>query len=145
MCIRDSIVIGFVNLFFSQKDYASAIEILSFMSRYLNGLKTEQGVSYLDKDNALLLALCGAVYQRMGESNKARNCLRKARQIAMEFDAAPNYTSQNIRYCENAELSAAYDNIGSTAMDSISKALTDGIEDIGESVLGLWEEICNET
>lgn len=138
-------VIGFVNLFFSQKDYASAIEILRFMSRYLNGLKTEQGVSYLDKDNALLIALCGIMYQKMGESDKARNCLRKARQIAMEFDAAPDYTTRNIRYCENAELHAAYDNIGNTAMDSIVKVLTDEMDDPEGSVLALWKEICDET
>ena len=139
------IVIGFVNLFVSRKDYASAIEILSFMSRYLSGLKTEQRVSFLDKDHALLLALCGAVYQKTGESGKAREYLRKARQIAVEFDAAPSYTSRNIRYCENAEPSAAYDNIGRTAMDSISNVLAGELEDPEESLLGLWEEICHET
>ena len=138
------IVVGFVNLFFAQKDYISAIEILSWMTGYLDGLRTKQGVSYLDKGNALLLALCGAVHHQIGDTEKAEECLRKAHHIAVEFDAAPNYTSQNIRYCGHAELKAAYDNIDSTAIDSILKILHEGIDGPVEPVLELWEEICHE-
>lgn len=137
-------VIGFVNLFFAQNDYRSAIEILEWMIGYLDGLKTEKGTSYLDKNNALLLSLCGAAYERIGKMDEARKCLRKARSIAMEFDAAPNYTNQNVRYCENAEPRAAYDNIGSTAMNTILNILQEGMESSEEPILALWEEICNE-
>ncbi len=138
------IVIGFVNLFFAQKDYPSAIEILRWLIRYMEGLRTDHGASYLDKDSAMLLALCGAIYEQIGETDNAKDCLRKARQIALEFDAAPNHTSQNIRYCEHAEPRAAYDNIGSTAMDTIQKVVEEGADGPSEPVLKLWEEICHE-
>ncbi len=139
------IVIGYVNLFFAQNDYHSAAEMLRWMTAYLDGLKTAQGVSYLDKDNALLLALCGSVHERIGEVESAKEFLRKARRVALEFDAAPNYTSQNIRYCAHADPKAAYDNIGSTAMDSVLKLLHEGAEGPDEPVLQLWEEICHES
>ncbi len=92
----------------------------------------------------MLLALCGAIYEQIGETDNAKDCLRKARQIALEFDAAPNHTSQNIRYCEHAEPRAAYDNIGSTAMDTIQKVVEEGADGPSEPVLKLWEEICHE-
>ena len=139
------VVIGFVTLFFEQEDFHSAIAILTWMISYLAGLNTDKGVSYLDKDKALLLALCGASYQSIGNSDKAKEYIYKARQAAIKFDAAPNYTSQNILYCENAELQAAYDNIGSTAADTILKFLQDGVDNSKESLLKLWEECCDET
>lgn len=139
------VVIGFINLFFEQKDYLSAIEILTWMIRYLDGLRTADGVSYLDKNQALLLVLCGASYERIGEVENAKKCLRKARQIAMEFDQCPNYSSQNIKYCGNVEPKVAYDNIGHTAMDTVLSTLQQGADGVDEPVLKLWEEICNET
>ncbi len=138
------VVIGFTNLFFEKEDYPSAIGILTWMTRYLDGLRTTEGASYLDKDNALLLVLCGASYEKIGEVENAKKCLRKARQIATEFDQCPNYSSQNIRYCGNAEPKVAYDNIGSTAMDTVLSALQQGADGEDEPVLKLWEEICNE-
>lgn len=138
------VVMGYVNLFVEQEDYRSAIAILTWMIAYIDGLKIEKGVSYLDKDKALLLALCGAMYQRVGDSDKAKGYLKKAHRIATVFDADPNYTSQNIRYCGNAELRAAYDNIGNTAMDTILKILQTGIGNSTESILKLWKESCYE-
>lgn len=138
------IVIGFVNLFFAQNDYPSAIEILRWFIAYVDGLRTEHGASYLDKDSAMLLALCGAVYQQIGDTDNARAYLRKARQIALQFDASPNYTSQYIRYCEHAEPQVAYDNIGSTAMDTVQNVIEEGADGPDDPTLKLWEDICHE-
>ena len=138
------IVIGFINLFFEKQDYRSAIEMLNWMIAYLNGLRSDKGASYLDKDVTFLLALCGAVYQRVGDPESAKECLRKARRTALAFDAAPNYTNQNIRFCEEYEPRAAYDNIGSTAMETIVNILQEGIDGPDDPVLKLWEEVCHE-
>ena len=138
------VVIGYVNIFFERKDYESAIRIIQWMITYLDGLRVENKPSYLDKDSAWLLALCGAVYGQIGQLDEARNYLRKARQIALQFDSDPDYTSRNIRYCNGLEPRAAYDNIGSTAIGSIMNVLEDGAESADEPVLKLWEEIFNE-
>ncbi len=138
------VVIGFVNIFFERKDYGSAIGILRWMNEYLEGLRSEKGPSYLDKDNALLLAICAAVYGKIGDEDEAKKYLKKARRIALKFDAAPDYTNRNIRYCEKQEPRAAYDNIGSSAIDTILNFLKEGVEDPDEPALRLWEEICHE-
>lgn len=137
--------VGYMNIFFERKDYASAIQMLQWLIAYMDGLRMENRPSYLDKDTVFLLALCGAVYSTTGQPNEAKDCLRKAKQIAIKFDAAPDYTSRNIRYCEKVESHVSYDNIGHTAMDSIEQVLKEGIESEDALVWVLWEEICNET
>lgn len=138
------VVIGYINIFFARKDYAAAIQMLQWMSTYLDGLRTENGSSYLDKDNTWVLALCGAVYGTTGQNEQAKDCLRRARQLALKFDADPDCTSRNIRYCEGLEPKVAYDDIGTTAMDTIVHVLEDGVDSREEPVLKLWEEVCHE-
>lgn len=138
------VVVGYVNIFFSRKDYSSAVQIIHWMSAYIDGLRTEKGPTYLDKEDALLLTLCGMVCEKIGNIDEAKKHLRKARQTALRFDAAPDYTSQNIRYYDYDEPHISYDNIGSTAMETILHMLEDGIDFPKETTLKLWEEICNE-
>lgn len=139
------ITIGYLNLFFDKKDYAGALELLHWMIAYLDGLRTDKGISYLDKDIALLLGICGAIYSTVGQTNEAKDYLRKARQTALKFDAAPDYSSRNIRYCELLDPQSAYDNMGLTAMDAVERFLNEGAETPEEPALKLWEEICHES
>lgn len=139
------VAVGFVNVFFQQKDYFSAIEILHWIVSYMKGLQTSRGESYLCKSTALLLALLGVAYDYAGDQPHARKYLTAAHQAAMRFDAAPNYTSENIRYCEGQVPRSAYDNEGGTAMDSIRRVVNEIKEDADNRILALWEDICNET
>lgn len=136
------IVLGFCNLFCAQKDFRSAMEILRWISGYLNGLRTE-GVSFLDRESALVLAIRGSIHLQMGEEAEAAACLRAAHRLAVKFDAAPNFTSQNIRYCAHAEPKVAYDSVGGTTMDAIHSLLLEDLPS-NASALNLWEEICHE-
>ena len=138
------IVMGFVSIFFAQKDYTAALNMLQWMNTYLDGLKTETGSSYLDKGNALCLALCGVAYEAIGHLEEAKVYLRKARQVALNFDISPDYTSQNIRYCKLREPQVAYDNIGITAMDAIVHVLKEVATSQDGCVLELWEDVCHE-
>lgn len=136
------IVLGYVNLFNAQKDYSSAISILEWHIAYLDGLKTSAGCSYLDKGNAMLLTVCASLYYSIGQLPQAKNALRRAREIALAFDAAPDYTSQNIRYCTASDPHVSSDNIGSTAEAGILHLLKE--EDPSPALLAMWEELCNE-
>lgn len=138
------IVFGFLNLFFAQEDFSASIQIIQWMDTYLEGLKTDKGPSYLDKDIVCLLALGAAVYSKIGQMDEAKNYLQKAMRIALVFDSNPDYTSRNIRYCETQEFHTAYDNLGTTAMDTILHTLQDGADSPEEPILKLWEEICHE-
>lgn len=138
------VAIGFMNIFFARKDYATAIEMLQWLIAYMDGLRVEDKPSYVDKDMVFLLALCGAVYSTEDRPDAAKDCLRRARRIALQFDAAPDYSCQNVRYCEKVESHVAYDNMGHTAMDTIEQVLKQGVETEDGAVLALWEEVCNE-
>lgn len=139
------VVVGFINVFFAREDYTSALDMLHWMIAYLDGLRAESGTNCLDKNSVWLLALCAAVHEKTGGREAARSCLRKARDIALKFDAAPDYTNRNIRYCERQRPRASYDNIGGSAMDTVLNVLKEGVEGPDEPILALWEEICNET
>lgn len=134
------IVIGYFNLFYAKKDYRSAIELLEWIIAYHDGLIKEESVSYLDKNQSLLLILCGTLYAKVGDISKTRTYLSRAHQSALKFDTAPDYTSRNIRYCENLTPKVSSDNIGVTAMDAVVFFL----QDESDTVLKLWEEICHE-
>lgn len=137
-------VIGYLNVFFHQQDYRSALDLLQWMIAYLSGLSTPQGTSYLDKDNALLMTICGAICHKTGDTDGARAYLKQARRTALRFDAAPDYTSRNIRYCQSREPRVAYDNIGQSASDTILNFLSEGISGPDEALSALWEEVCHE-
>ena len=138
------ITIGFVNLFVSKKEYLSAIWIIQWTLNYLEGLRKPTGNSYLEKDMAAILAVCGDLYTEIGEMEQAKICLQKARRLALCFDAAPDYTSRHIRYCESVTPRVAYDNMGVSAMDTIEQILREDKNDPAEPILKIWEEVCNE-
>ncbi len=136
--------VGYMNIFFAQKDYNAAMRLLNWSIAFIDDLRLEGRSSYLDKNIAFLLALSAHVYCEAGLPEQAKNCLRKGRQIAEKFDAAPNYSSQNIRYCEKDDPHVSYDNMGHGAMDSIEQLLKDTIEKEDDPVWKMWEEVCNE-
>ncbi len=136
------IVMGFVNLFVAQKDYSSAISIIEWHTAYLDGLKTSAGCSYLDKCSALLWAECASLHCAAEQPLKAKDALRRAHQLALDFDAAPDYTSRNIRYCTFSEPHVSSDNLGSTAKAMVLSVLKD--DAASSALLAMWEEIRHE-
>lgn len=131
---------GFVDVFFQNKDYLSAIEVLHWDIAFMKGLQTSQGESYLCKSISILLALLGTAYEYAGDRLQAMKHLTAAHQAAVRFDTAPNYTSENIRYPRSA-----YDNGGGTALEAIKRVLEELQKNKESQILTLWEKICNET
>lgn len=136
---------GFVDVFFQNQDYLSAIEILHWDIAFMKGLQTSRGESYLCKSTSILLALLGTAYEYNGDRMQAKKYLTAAYQAAVRFDAAPNYTSENIRYCEGQEPRSSYDNGGGTALEAIKRVLEELQKNKESQMLALWEKICNET
>ena len=60
----------------------------------------------------------------MGQRDHALSCLRQATQLAAQFDRAPDYTSNHIRFYQGDPLAMAYDDMGTTAMESIRNTLS---------------------
>lgn len=135
------IMCGFSNVFSRQKDYAQAIDAMLWLIHYLQSLKQEpSGPSYVDRLLAPFYAGCAWMSEELGRRSDMERFLRLAYDMAARFDRAPVYGLENLRFCGQTEIPAtAYDNLGSTAMDAVEKALTE----CGscEAVWALWREL----
>ena len=135
------IILGYTNVFFERKDYASAEAILRCGTTFLLGLRKEGRANYLDKINSgLLAALAGAQFLS-GRKKEARASLEQARDLAAFFDDSPSYDESDIRFITRIEGAGAYDDIGATALDVVNKVVS-GVEN--ESFAALWESIRNK-
>ena len=82
-----------------------------------------------------------AIFQyKSGNHNGAEESLRKARNLACAFDAAPNYVANRVKYVRESEMTNAHDWVGKTAMEAVENVLHD--KDAG--LRKLWAEICGE-
>ena len=138
------IVICYLDIFLSKDNYNDAIEMLQWMLAYLKGLRPQKGISYLDRSIAILLTVLGILYLESDEPEQTKACFREARWTALGFDAAPDYTTRNVRYCEDLETQTAYDDSGDSAMEAILHTLQDGADGPNAIRFQLWEEVCHE-
>ena len=132
------IVMGYLNVDIKTKDYPAAQEILHWGLGTLEGLKDGDAPCFLDKVNAVLLVCLAFAQEKCGEAAAACASLRKARTLAAQFDAAPNYRADALRFAASDERASAYDDLGATAMDGVRKTVAD-MDDAG--FLALWRQI----
>lgn len=135
------IVIGYANLYEKTKDYKNAIALLDWALSFFPGLKKPGQPSALNKSEALLWAVRAEIHLRLNEPELAADCLRRAKAIALEFDAAPSYDVRAIRFVSQEESASSVDDLGDTAMDGIEKTIAES--DSGE-LLNLWRMIKDE-
>lgn len=134
-------VIGYVNVYFSQKNYAAMREIIQWGIDALSGLKDGDTPCFLDKVNGMLL-VCLA-YAQLQENNMAavRNALRQAKELALSFDAAPDSHASALRFVPENVPVGVYDDIGETGMAGIERTVA-SLEEPELSVL--WAEVAGE-
>ena len=78
---------------------------------------------------------------KSGNADCAWNSLCKAKRIAENFDAAPDYNANEIRFVSGGKTRSAYDDLGATAMECVRKAIA-SMED--EELFKLWKEISGD-
>lgn len=131
-------VMGYVNVFFNQKDYASAQAILLWGSSVLSGLRDREKPSFLDKMNGVFHACIAYTQIQSGDGDAARRSLLLAKELADRFDAMPDYDLESIRFVTLGKQKSAYDDLGATAMMGIQNAL----RSIGDDTLSaIWKEV----
>lgn len=131
-------VFGYVNVFFSKKDYASAKDILVLCSDYLSGLRDGDTPSFLDKVNAILQVCLAKVEMETSDITSSRSFLMKAKEMAESFDLCAEYDPDAIRFIHLSHPSSAYDDLGETAIEGIKNVLKD-IE--SEELTKMWMEV----
>ena len=116
-------ILGYVFLFRSRNDWASALDILSWGIGLLTGLKTEKKPDALDKSLAEMLVLLAYVQAKAGMQEESTDTIKKALAIAHRFDATPDYSLQAMRFAEHMDQSTVFDILGATASESITNLI----------------------
>jgi hypothetical protein len=82
---------------------------------------------------------CRAVFQyKSGDRKGAEESLRKAKSLAVAFDAAPNCAANRVKYVREQETTNAHDLLGKTAMDAVEYVL----HDKDPELRNLWADVC---
>ena len=132
------IVIGYVNVYFDRKDYASAQAILLWGTSTLSGLKNGDAPNFFDKINAVLFTCLAAAQLQGGDRSAARRSLLHARDLAESFDASPCYDMRSLRFAFPDKRASAYDDLGETALTGVQNTLADFGDD---ALSALWTEV----
>ena len=116
-------IVGYVFLFRSRNDWASSMDILSWGIGLLAGLKTESKLDILEKTHAEMLVLLAYVQAKTGMREEAAKSLRKARAMALRFDATPDYSLKAMRFADHMDQATAFDVFGATASGGIDNLI----------------------
>ena len=98
--------------FRARNDWVSAKAILTWGIDLLAGLKTETVSDILEMTHAEMLVLLAYVQKKSGTQEQAREALRKARTMALHFDATPDYSLKAVPYLEHTEPSVFFNIFG---------------------------------
>ena len=132
------IIIGYVNVFLERGDTSASQDILLWGSTLLSGLKTTGKRSFLDKMDAIFHICLAFTLSKSGDIVQARSALEKAEELALAFDASPDYDLSSIRFVEPEKPASAYDNLGTTAMESLDNTVRSFAN---EELSALWQDV----
>ena len=136
-----STISGYVNVYMNRGDHVSCQAILNWGIGLLAGLRKGDKPNYLDKVSAVLLAVLAGSQFLSGQTDKARDTLIRARDLAAFFDALPSYDESDIRFIIRIEGASAHDNIGATAMEAVCHAVT---QFENEELTALWKSLSEQ-
>ena len=132
------IIEGYATVFCVRNDYSSAESILLWGLELISGLTQTEKTSFLDKMLGRFYVFL-AFKQIKSENNEdAIISLKKAQAFARGYDAVPCFDMSNIRYIEFIDRVNAYDDLGTTAFESLERAVN-AFND--KKLSALWEKL----
>lgn len=135
------VVTGYVNVYFKRGDYGGALAVLDWALAFYPGLAKPGEPNFLDKGEAALLAIRAEALLRLGDAESTAESLRRARDIALRFDAAPSCDVTRLRFVSPDTVASSVDDLGETALSGVLKFIAE-FEDAG--LAALWEEVRRE-
>ncbi|MBO4410355.1 MAG: helix-turn-helix transcriptional regulator [Spirochaetales bacterium] len=133
-----TVIVGYVLVFRSRGDWASALAMTEWGIGILNGLRDETRPDYLEKTHAQMLVLLAYAQGRAGMKEESLQSLRQARSHALKFDSDPDYSLQAMRFADNMNETLVFDVFGVSASGSIAALL----EVLGDDALAAkWKEM----
>ena len=118
-----NVITGYAFLYAAQGDYRRECEILRWGNDILEGFVKADTVGVLDKMQAMLEAMLAHARFHIGETDEARDALRKAAEHVRRFDAAPDFGLGSARFVDFPEDFTLYDSFGLSAEESVESML----------------------
>ena len=131
-------MLGYLFVYRSRGDWASALEITRWSASLISGLKAENAPGFLDKIHAEILLALAYTMQKSSMPESSRETLKQAAELVRRFDSTPEYSLKNIRFMEGLDHSVVFDGFGSTAAESM-EYLLNLVND--RNLTDLWKEI----
>ena len=103
----------------------------------LEGLKKSDEPDFQDKMIVVFDVFMAVFQYRSGDRKGAEDSLRKAKSLAVAFDAEPDYAANRVKYVREPETTNAHDLLGKTAMDAVEYVLHDKDPELRK----LWREV----
>ena len=133
-----STVTGYINMYGSRKDYASAEAILRWWIDMTPGLRKDGKPNFFDKVSCGFYAALALMQLLHGKEDEAGDSLKRAKALAEFFDADPSYDESDIRFVDRIEGASAHDSLGVSAMDVVENIVEQG--DNGK-LTALWAAV----
>ena len=134
-------VVGYALVLSARRDYASAKRMLSGLIAYLVPLKEGEKTDFVDKLMASMYTVMAHIHTLEGNTAEATECLRSVLAAVRQFDAAPDYGIQTLRYPVYHNDVILDDGLGATAADSIETIL-DLLRN--QNLSRIWKELTND-
>ena len=134
-------VVGYALVLSSRRDYTTAKRMLSGLIAYLSPLKEGEKVDFADKIMASLYTTMAHIHTLEGKPAEAAEFLRRVLTAVRQFDAAPDYGIQTLRYPGFHNDVILNDGLGATAAESIETIL----ELLGNQELSrIWKDLADD-
>lgn len=130
------IMFGYINVYLAKEDYDLAQQAIKLAISLLDGFKKEEKICFFDKLHCILLTCLAETEIKIGNIVAAKEALSETKILAERFDKSPDYRTDNIRFVVNENNSSVYDNLGTTALAGVEKAIRE-LED--KKLQEIWE------
>ena len=135
--------VGLVNcLGIGYGDHAGALELMDWLVSLQESLYPGE-TCYLHKSTAALLTACAAIAANLEDETACRDYLRRAKETAEQFDAAPDYAADKMRFYRGRS-ATAHDDLGQTAVDGILRSMDQQDGKTAAKLKAIWGTL-NET
>ena len=135
------IVVGYINVYLKTKDYSNALALVDWALAFYPGLRDPEKRGHMDKSEAILWAVRADIQLSLCRKDEAIKSLRRAKDIALRFDEAPNYDASSIRFVSCQAPATAFDDLGDTAMIGVDDLITSYEK---SELLNLWRMVKDE-
>lgn len=138
-----NLCIGYSEVYLALKQYDKITELMRVLYDFGQGLRDTSKPTYMDRGDIKILLILATVSAMQNDNASAAQYLQRAKEMAVRFDNAPDYSLKGTKFYYGADKPRGYDDMGETAMKIIENFMLD--EQNRKFLLSLWKELCDET